>query len=253
MPTGKAKLLHDSRFDDATPAASSTAAGEFNVLNVRDWRPYTWWKAAAMPATITVDCGSARSADYFVLWGHDLGSVGATVQCRGSTDNFVGSDVLVASSTPANDLPLLVAFGAVSYRYWRLRFTGATAPQVAIAAIGAALALPRRLALGFDPLARAAAGQSTRSEGGHPLGASVVFEEWSAQIAVRNVSWSWLRSTFLPAWKGHLRAAPFVLAWDPDEHATELLLLQSSGMLSTPHNRGELADLAFDARGLALA
>jgi len=52
------KFFYDNRFDDATPVASSTAAGDFNVLNLRDWRPFTFWKPSAMPATVTGDAAT---------------------------------------------------------------------------------------------------------------------------------------------------------------------------------------------------
>lgn len=243
------KILHESRFADATPAASTTAAG-FSVLHVRDWRPYTWWKPTTMPATITVDCGSAKAADYAALYAHDCASRGNTVEVRGSTDNFSSSNVLVASITPTADKPIVLTFNAVSYRYWRLRFTGGSAPTIAIAAIGTALTLPRYLRE-HDPIARQVRGQANRSEDGHPLGRVVVYEQWEGAIAVHNVSWSYVRDTFLPAWQAHLRSTPFLLAWDAGDHPTETRLLAAGGQLATPHRPGALADLIFDAVGVA--
>lgn len=241
-------ILYDNRFNDATPVASSTAAG-FNVLNLRDWRAYTWWKPSAMPATVTVDCGSAKNGDYCVVYGHDLGTKGATLEIRGSTDNFGASDVLVATKTPADDKPFLLTWASVSYRYWRKKITGATAPSMAIAAVGAALQLPRRLTRGFDPLGRTVRGQANRSEQGHPLGKVLEFEEWAESIKLRNMTWSWLRTTWKAAWDAHLRANPHVFAWDPTDHADELYLVSIEGQYSTPHQVGEYADLEYKVVG----
>jgi hypothetical protein len=98
MATAKPKFLYDNRLNDGTPVASTTAAGNFNVLNLRDWRPFTWWKPVSLPATVTVDSGVARPADYALIYGHDLHDAQVAVEIRGSTDNFVASDVLVAVS-----------------------------------------------------------------------------------------------------------------------------------------------------------
>lgn len=72
------KLLFDSRFNDATPVASSTAAGT-NVLNLRGCRPFAWWKPAAVPAYVDVDSGRSSIADAIAIIGHDLGSKQAEV------------------------------------------------------------------------------------------------------------------------------------------------------------------------------
>src|SRR3990172_3347449 len=168
MADNQPAILHDNNLDDDTPGASPTASG-FSVLNLRDWRPYTWWKPTVIPATVTVDCGSAQAADYALLWGHDLFTAGCTVEVRGSTDNFAASNVLVATSTPTSDDPLLIQFTSVSYRYWRLTFTTGTAPSIAIAAIGAKLMVPGWFEDGFDPRGRTAKGQFNRSVDGHPL------------------------------------------------------------------------------------
>ena len=110
---GYPKIFHDNRLDDATPAASTTAAG-YNVLNLRDWRPYTKWQPTALPATVTVDCATAKAADYAVIWGHDLFTQGATLEIRGSTDNFAASNVLVATKTPTSNEPSRAACAAAS-------------------------------------------------------------------------------------------------------------------------------------------
>lgn len=249
MSTGLPQILHDNRLADATPAASTTAAG-YSVLNVRDWRPYTWWKPTALPATITVDCGSAKAADYAAVYGHDLGTQGATLEIRGSTDNFATSNVLVASATPTDDDPIVLTWASASYRYWRARVTGSTMPSLAIVAIGAALPLPRRLLQGFDPVGRRVQGETNRSERGHPLGRNVQFESWSQQIAVR-VTWSWLRSTWLPAWKAHLRDTPFLFAWDPTDHADETRLVVAGDTFEAATEAGEAARLTLELSGVA--
>ena len=250
MAFQKPKILYENRFKDATPVASTTATGDFNVLNLRDWRPYTWWKPTALPATVTVDCASAKAADYAVVWGHDLFTQGATFEVRGSTDNFAASDVLVATITPTSDKPFLLTWASVSYRYWRLRITGTTMPSLAIAAVGAALEAPVYLPEGFDPLGREPQGDFNRTNKGHALGRTIEFEEWSERLEFDWVTWTWMRDSFKPAWEAHLRSSPFVWAWDAGDHADEIYLVNVKGGYKGPHKPGSYGTLSFEVSGV---
>lgn len=249
MATAKPKILYENRLGDAVPVASSTAAGDFDVLNLRDFRPYTHWQPATMPATVTVDAGVAKSFDYLVIWGHDLFTQGATIELRKSNDNFVVNDVLVATQTPTDDKPFLLVFTSNSERYTRITLTGASAPFIAIAAWGVALQFPRYLPRGWDPIGRVVQGQLNTSVDGHPLGAVIDFEQWKRKISFRNLTWTFVRTTWLAAWNAHLRSSPYVIAWDPVDHADELQLVRSVGSFATPHQNGDHTDLEFDVVG----
>lgn len=247
----KPTIFYDNRLADAAVAASTTAAGDYAAANVTDWRAYTWWKPTALPATLTVDSGSAHAADYALVYGHDLYTQGCTVQVRGSTDNFAASDVLVGTATPTSNDPFLISFNSVSYRYWRLRITGGgTMPSLAIAAIGARMVLPCWLPQPFDPLARKLDGQRNRSENGQPLGTAIEFELWKQNIKQEGVTWAWLRDTWLPAWRAHLRSSPFVFAWETDLYPGDLKLVTISDQFNSPHRAGSTADLTIELSGV---
>lgn len=245
----KPAIFYDNRLADAAITASTTASG-YAADNLSDWRPYTWWQPTALPATLTVDSGAAAAADYALVYGHDLFTNGCTVEVRGSTDNFAASDVLVASSTPADDEPFVVTFASASYRYWRLKITGSTVPSLAIAAIGAQLELAQYLPQGFDPVGREVQGQRNRNENGQPLGRVVDFEQWKQSITLQRVTWSWLRATFLPAWREHLRSSPFVFGWDIGTYAADIKLVTAGPQISSPHYSGSTCDLKFEISGV---
>lgn len=429
MSTGLPKILYDNRLADATPVASSTDAGDYNVLNLRDWKPYTWWKPISLPATIKVNSAIARAADYALIVGHDLNTTYAAVVIDGSNDDFatwasvassnlipyssaIGSwnlvrasvisnmlrspstgtrtlDKLVEDATAANNHycalsantgtqgayvsarlklkaaertkaqiniwnagggllmaatvnladgtanvttgtgaialiedgvyevtlysaggisvasgtvdvyvlllnaagsdtyngdgtsglyvgdvhvnvgnqnvnkyqetsgtenpPIFLPFTSISYQYWRLRVlqtAGASIPSLAIASIGTALQIPRRLKEGFDPIGREPQAQSNRSEAGHPLGRVIDFEMWSETLSWKNLNWNFVRNSFVPAWQAHLRGNPFAFAWDPTDHADEVYLLEMKKGFKTPHRVGEYCDLSFDVQGV---
>jgi len=245
MATDYPKCLYENRLDDGTPAASTTAAG-YSVLNLRDWRAYTWWKPTALPATVTVDCGSAKAADYWAVYGHDLATQGCTIELRGSTDNFSASNVLVDTVTPSTDAAFVRHFASATYRYWRLRITGAaTMPSLAIASVGVAMDIPAYLSEGFDPLGRTPQGALNRSELGHALGRTVEWEEWEQTLNFSTLTWSWARTTWEAAWEAHLRDDPFIFQWDPSGHAAEVYLVAVDGGFRTPHKAGSYCDLTF--------
>lgn len=249
MSVGLPLILHDNRFEDAALSGTAGAAGTA-LANVRDWRPYTWWKPASLPAEFHVDCGSAKAADYLAVYGHTLGSSGATISVWADTSPALGSAVMIASVTPTNDLPILLRWASVSYRAWQIRVTGSTLPSMAIVAVGTALELPRRLAQGFDPMGRKVRGETNRSEAGHPLGRNVQFEEWAGSISVRT-TWSWLRASWQPAWAAHLRDMPFLFAWDPTDHSAETRLVVAADDYRAPTEAGEFARLTLDVTGVA--
>lgn len=238
------KFLYDSRFDDATPVASSTAAGDYAVANLTDWRPYTWWKPAAAPSTVTVDSGSAKSRDYLLVYG-DAG----TYEARGSTDNFGASDVLLGTLTLAKTGLGLVTFAPQAHRYTRLKIAAGT-PALAIAAIGAALVSPVYLDGQFDPTGRTAQGEANRNENGQPLGRAIDYEQWAEQILLKNVSWSWIDGIFLPAWEAHLRSTPFGFAWEADAYPDQVRLVVADDKLDTPRRAGSYGDVGFGVSGV---
>jgi len=419
MATAKPKFLYDNRLNDGTPVASTTATGNYNVLNLLDFRPFTWWKPTSLPATVDVDSGVARAADYALIYGHDLHDAQVAVEVRGSTDNFAASDVLLATSNllaypeqfdngawtkadvtvTANAMmapdgkhtmdklvetattaqhfanqasgvngtqyafsvrakaaertwlrlangqgafsvwfnlangtvgtnsspgdvtatieslgdgvyectvtnimdvtaavyvfladadasvsylgdvtkglyvwgaqhkfgssagyyegaangPLYLPFASASFRYWRLRFvqlTGSVMPQIAIAPVGQALDADQYISAPFDPLGAELVGQFNRSQKGHPLGSVIDFESYARTIELEDVSWTWYRDSFRPAWAAHLRHKPFGFVWDPTDHANEIVLVTATPLgHDIPHRAGGYATLRLPVSG----
>lgn len=247
MATGYPKILYENRFKDATPVASTTAAG-FNVLNVRDWRTFTWWKPTAAPSTITVDCVTPKSADYGLVYGEP-----GTYEIRGSTDNFSASNVLLGTITITTTGFRWVSFTSASYRYWRLNSTTGT-PSVGIASIGVALEVPAYFDEGFDMRGREAQGQYNISQDGHPLGSVIEFQLWKDTLKFTTVDglngWTWERNNWEPAWNSHLMHTPWVLIWDPTGYTTEIILLQSEGKYDAPHKSGGFVNISIPVSGV---
>lgn len=243
------KLLYDNRFADAAIVGTTPATG-FALANVADWRAYTWYKPASLPAEFHVDCGSAKATDYGAVYGHNLGSKGCTVYFFGSNNAGFSPNTLLGSLAPTDDDPFVITWASQSFRYYQCQIQGGTAPSLAVVSMGAAFAMPRPLSRGFDPLGRTVQGVVNRSEKGHPLGRAVEFEEWAAQLDFSLLSPTWIRNTWLPAWRNHLRGRPFLFAWDPGDHADEVRLVTAGDSFRSATS-GAYCSLSFSISGLA--
>ena len=243
-------IVFDNRLDDAVPVANNTLSGA--AINLTDFRPYTSWTPAAFPGYVTVDCGVAASANSISVCNHNLFSKGCWIEARGSSDNFVSSDDLLASYFPTADTPFVYLFNAASYRYWRIRVMGNSLPTLSVVALGTAMEIPVGLPYGFDPLTRKVFGQTNISEQGLPLGKAVLFEQWAQTLTFRYISSAWLRATFLPAWKSALRGTPFLFAWNLTAYANEIYLVEAGDNIKTPQTLPAYSDLVFDVKGVAL-
>ena len=240
------RIYYDNVLDDGAIIATAAATGTAGE-NVADWRPYTWYTPASLPATITVDAGAARSCNYALVMQHTLYTSGCGIEVRASTDNFSASDVLIASNVPTSNGPVLLHFTSVSYRYWRLRITGAaTMPSIAIASVGQRMELPGYLGLSFDPTARTVSAQSNENLNGQPLGKVIEYTQQKRMLTLRMVTPSWIRSTWLPAWRAHLRSAPFGFAWNVTDDPTNVVLCVAGDSFNTPHYPGGYADLEVE-------
>lgn len=102
-------ILYDNRYNDGTPTATDSASG-FSILNIKDMRPYTFWKGASAGVKyLTINCGSAKSADLLGIIGHNLGTIGSNVVLQSSSDNFAADIKTVHAERVTNDKAIVKA------------------------------------------------------------------------------------------------------------------------------------------------
>jgi hypothetical protein len=219
-------ILYDNRLTDGTPAATDTATG-YDVLNIVDNRPYTFWKAASLGTKyITVDCGSAKSADCLAIIGHNLYTAGATVSVESSPDNAVWTERL-AGFTPTSDKAALKTFVSASARYWRIKIiTAAIAAQIAVAVLGAKVQFEYPPETPYHPYSETPAADVERNKNGHILGVSTYNPVLVLQARFGLISRTWLDAYFIPFWQNHARLfKPFFFAWDLDTYPADVFFV----------------------------
>lgn len=133
---------------DASLAASTSATG-FPVSGLLNGVTTDPWKPTAMPATVTVTLAAVSAVSCLSIAAHDLGSKAATVKLEYHNGT---AWVEVATVEPENDRPLMVLFPAIDADEWRVTFSGASIPSVAVLHLSNAMTVPGRVQPPHVPL-----------------------------------------------------------------------------------------------------
>lgn len=268
-------ILYDNRFLDGTPTATDMAAG-YDVLNIRDNREFTSWKANG-PGTkyLTVDCSIARNVDALAICKHNLATAAASVSVESSDGGGVWTE-RIAPFTPSSNQPCLKFLsgvvdgvrtdtgsdgaytdtgtdgawtvfgdgGSVSARYWRIKIVTATiAPQIAIVLLGERMEFPSPPVTPFAPIRVSIERETTRSKSGAFLGEVIRYKPFKIDAKWSVVSRSFVEGRFVPFWLDHAsNLLPFVWAWDFGAYPEEVRFVR----LDPSHEHGpEVSVLAF--------
>jgi hypothetical protein len=202
---------------DGIPTATDTATG-YDVLNIRDLKQFTSWKAASYGTKyFTIDCGSAKSADAIGISRHNLGTAAASVSVESSANGTDWTERL-AAFVPTNDKSILKTFTTASAQYWRVKIvTAAVAPQVAVCLLGVRMTFPYSPDAPYAPVAESIEASTSRGKTGQFLGATIRFKPYTISPRWTNnaILRSFLDDTIAPWWDSHAsNLFPFFWAWD---------------------------------------
>lgn len=166
------------RISGAVITSSGTDAG-FSAGDVGDHRAYKGWQGDVLtsPQWINIDCLTAQSADSILIVNHNMVANSGQVKVYADTVN-PPTNVAQAAYTPTSDVADYKDFSSMSRRYWRVEFIDPAAPFTSKPFAGEIL-LGQKLDVGeyvagdIDPRLHDIQVKSTRSEGGHFLGATL--------------------------------------------------------------------------------
>lgn len=248
---GKPLLLFNNMLTSGNVVVSGgTAAGDYNLAYLYDYRPYTWWlSSTAGYYSVASENGADVSADFIYLAGENFNN--ATLTLTSFDAGYVNPVNHLSAVNLGQATQFFASFTSHSQRIWRVIFNGAASTALSQLMIGNKLELPRYLRQGFDPLGSKPKGRIVKSEKGHPLGTAESWREWKQKIDFRNIDIGWLRSTWEPAFNNHLKYTPGVFVWDPVDHADELYLVHPIFEYSAPHVQGQFCNFSFTLEGLA--
>ncbi|MBE7415078.1 MAG: hypothetical protein HS130_07590 [Deltaproteobacteria bacterium] len=248
-------ILYDNRLNDGTPEATSEATGT-SVLNLRDLRTYTFWQAANTDEqTIIIDCGVPRPVDCLGIAGHNLGSIGATIDLQWCPNELWGGDrETVMSLTPENDKSILRCFTQEWKRHWRLRITGmSAAPKMAVLMFGQRLQFPYPPESPYIPFKESSEAETSRSKAGHALGSVIRYSPIEINTRFANLPRSFVFEEYAPFWEGHARRMnQFFYSWDLDEFPEDAFFvkMKDGATYQTPLSVLSLVDeLVLDMEG----
>jgi len=229
---------YNNWFDSAVSVTPQVAAATgYEVENAYDWRSNTWWKLATPNAyqTVTLDMGSAMTPDCFGMAFHNVYSTlgaNAVVAIRGSTDNFVSSNVLIQNVPIDSDDVIFVPVSGASYRYWRLvayeSGLGTYQALIGMLFLGNKYTMPHGLRIGWQNIYDNRQNKiiNNIAQAGNFLGRSLIKQGVEGELKFEFMNTTEMRGnfrTFLEA----VETKPFFFNWNPGVYDSDALVLWS--------------------------
>lgn len=218
-------IFRYNNFLFGTISATDTASG-YDVNNIIDYRPYTYWVAASAGTKyITLDGSGNYPGDTLGIAGHNLGTASAKLTVEFYNIGTTTWEVILDEFTVTSDKPIIKKFPSSKTAYdWRLKIvTASIAPRIGVMQISGRTEFP------YPPNAPLTHKQLTplfdsyESESGYLLGVNHKFTRLQLSHSWSNLSATFIDSTYLPMWEAHLaKGYPFFYAVDLDNAPNEV-------------------------------
>lgn len=216
-----------------TAATASSAATGYSAANAWDWLTTTYWSPTSNGVqTLTFQFSSAVSADYFGLYRHNLGTVGASVKLQHSPDGSTWTDAFTAVSPDDNEI-VLQTFTSASKTWWRIRFdlgSSAESLYVGIVAFGPRLTTQYGMPAGFVVPRHSRSTQilNSKTEGGQFAGRSIIARGARSTITIRNATQAWARQQWEPLVR-HAELKPFFFSRNHADYPEDAVYCWTDG------------------------
>ncbi len=236
-----------------TVTASTEAAG-YEKENAYDWVGYDWWKPTAVgDSWLRASFVAGQTSDYMAIWGHNIGTSGASVKPQYSTNGGSTWNDAAAAVAPSDDSTLFFSFASVNAADWRVLVNAPTTiPFIGGAQIGDALTLAHNMDVGFSPpsLVPEIELKTARSESGAFIGGSRMSVGIKSSFKLTNLNPAWVRSNWIPFIDHAQIPRPFVLSWDSVTNPTEVVLAWTTKQIQRPSYSSSLQmDISLDFEG----
>jgi hypothetical protein len=195
-----------------------TADGTGGDLAANDFT-FQRWETGPLTANWTLVADANVDVDTIFIAGHNLGTVGASVDVR-TADTLGGAFTTRVTVTPTDNDAIAVMINNAGTPYnireFRLRVTGATPAQIGIIRAGVALQMQQPVFGGVQPigLSRLIETRHAISETGQWLGRTVQRQALRTTMDWQHLDSAWYRANFQPFAKT-LPQKPFGLIQNP--------------------------------------
>lgn len=174
---------------------------------------------------VTFDVTSENEIDYLGIANHNFGTdeIPVTIEYP-DPENPGDWLVLVEQFQPEDDAPLLLRFVPTFLTQIRIKLEpDAVSPRMSVVYVGAILAIPRKIYVGYQPMTLIAdtSVQTNWSEGGDFLGSILINEKRSTSMTFRNLLPAWVRATLQP-FLSVCKTQPWFWAWRPAAYPLEV-------------------------------
>ncbi len=244
----KIKFFYDIMLGTAGSSltATSTASGDYSVNYLYNMLETNMWKAANTntPMYIAYDAGAgnAKTADYMVILGHNLKTIGASIVLQYSTTGaWAGEEIGVfAGFSPDADTVILKEWAALATaRYWRLKITGVLSapPYMTLLIWGLKTELDYATA-SFDPYEQEAKANINLSQGGYVTGVHTQYAERSLQLRFDDADATLYGK--IKTWWDTSGLKNFFVAWETANNPNDIWLMRPDTKFSNPLMNGGL-------------
>jgi len=230
--------------------ASSQTAG-FPSSSLANPLTFEKWKPTTLSSTITVDAGTAVTANYIGIAAHTFATDRAVITIETSIDNLIWTEIIDAS--PGDNKPIMVVFGDVSSRYWRISIEALSIPSIGVLYIGESLIMQRGIYGGHTPITMGRNSKVIRNktEGGQFAGVSIINEGVEGKFSWSNLTATWYRNNFDP-FVVAARSKPFFIAWRPGEYPDEIgYVWATSDIIPSNNGTRDLMDVTMSVSGFS--
>jgi hypothetical protein len=252
---GAGKIGYHNLFEDSTATvAASTEATGYLKENAYDGLGYDWWKPTATgDSYLSASFGSAQTANYMTIWGHDFGTNGSSAKPQYSTNGGSTWNDAASSQSPTHNNTLFWSWDDISAADWRCLVTNPSGISViAGVQIGQVLALPYNMSEGFAPpsLAPMVTLKTSQSESGAFIGGRVLNKGIIGKIDMSDLDPAWVRTYWVPFITHAQTPKVFVVAWDDQNHSSEVVLGWVKKQVPQPkYNTPLLMNISLDFEG----
>lgn len=181
---------------------------------------------------VRFDFAGSRQISAVGIAGHNIGSLGGTVQVFSGTIAG-GYGTAFYTFNPTDDSPILALFDATSMPGFMVRVFGAPGAEVASIYAGDALEMARPTYAGhsMDLAARQTVRRSSLSVGGQILGTKKVRTGFASSYQWSNLPAPWAEDNLIPLIKA-AEENPIFIAWRPSSFDHVLYGAASSGQVT---------------------